>query len=201
MSRRFKLVVLMLTLVVGLATGGQEAQARHWRSGGIGMFNSNYFHHYHNYGGWYTHRPVGAYYTGVDPIDGGYGWGGYGYGGYNWRGSSYRPYYGGWSDYRPYAYTPMYHQVGYYAGATAPYTYSTNAPCTSCGTAVATSTTACSTCVPTCGTSVVAYGPSCTSCGWYGKHRRGLFGSCPLKNRHWGCASYGVVGFSDCCGL
>ncbi|QDT34733.1 hypothetical protein [Thalassoglobus polymorphus] len=191
MYRFSSLAASCLVFALFLSVETQEVDAGGWCFSSSARYSSGYFHDYYNYGARYSHRPYGSYYgyRGVTP-----------YTGYSYN---YRSYYGGWSDYRPYAYQQSFYTnpisvqyVGYapaYAGT----------GCSTCGTSGPVVTDSCSTCAPTacaptCCSTTVAYQPGCFSHKTHkacGVRSCGLLGPlCPFKRHSCGfgtCGSYG----------
>lgn len=183
MFRLPSLAALCLCFALISTCDPSAAEARRWGSYSSysAYYGPGYFHSYHNYGGRYRYRPSRTYIHSYGSPYYGAGWGGY---------------YGGWSTYAPYAYSPFYYtSASYglsapsysYVGYTSPYAYGSYAapnsyvsystpsvysvsyaPATVV-TPVVTTTAAstCDTCAPTCCDSW-SYTPATFSSGWCG---------------------------------
>lgn len=187
MNRFRMLAAAAFCLTLFLSFGTKESEARHWSLSA--RYNSGYFHDYHNYGARYSHRPY-SYYHGY-------------YGARTYAGVSPRGYYGGWSTYAPYAYSPSYFSYSSYSApsiyrvstysrypvVTQTVGYRTVTPPASCNTCGSVETIG-ATC---CGSSV-AYSPGCFS----GRYRRGLLGPlCPFRRARCNYGTCGSFGYSS----
>lgn len=184
MLRTPSLFAFGLVMALFFSAASQEVEATGWKH--KGYYSSAYFHDYYNYGARYSYRPYASYYGyyGVSP-----------YSSYGWRG-----YYGGWSTYAPYAYTPSAYvapSYSYYASPTYHVSYAApvSVGCSSCATNVAPVV---ANYGATCCSADIAYGPGIFGHKHY-KHHRGLLGPlCPLKG--WGYGTCGSFGYGGCCG-